>query len=231
MIVDVHRAYYEAGADIVETDTFGSMPLVLAEYGLEHKAREISAKAAQLARQAAEEYSKPGRPRFVAGSMGPTTKAISVVGGVTFPELIETYYVQAQGLIEGGADMLLLETCNDARTVKAGLLAIDRLGKELGFRIPTMVSGTIEQMGTMLAGQTAEAFWASVSNAELLSLGLNCATGPDLMTDHIRSIHELTTTYVSCYPNAGFAGRRGQVPGNAGEHGGAVGRSSSIMAG
>src|SRR5277367_6799201 len=210
VIVDVHRAYYEAGADIVETDTFGSMPLVLAEYNLEHEARAISAKAAQLARQAAEEYSKPGRPRFVAGSMGPTTKAISVVGGVTFPELIETYYVQAQGLVEGGADVLLLETCNDARTVKAGLLAIDRLGKELGFRIPTMVSGTIEQMGTMLAGQTAEAFWASVANAELLSLGLNCATGPDLMTDHIRSIHELTSTYVSCYPNAGLPNDEGK---------------------
>ncbi len=210
VIVDVHRAYFAAGADIVETDTFGSMPLVLAEYKLEHKAREISSKAAQLARQAAGEFSTPGRPRFVAGSMGPTTKAISVVGGVTFPELIETYYVQAQGLVEGGADVLLLETCNDARTVKAGLLAIDRLGKELGYRIPTMVSGTIEQMGTMLAGQTAEAFWASVANAELLSLGLNCATGPDLMTDHIRSIHELTTTYVSCYPNAGLPDEEGK---------------------
>ena len=215
VLLDIHRAYFAAGADMVETDTFGAMPLVLAEYGLADRAGDISERAAQLARQAADEASTPGRPRFVAGSMGPTTKAISVSGGVTFPELVETYAVEARGLRRGGADVLLLETCNDARSVKAGLIAIERVAKEMGSHIPVMVSGTIEQMGTMLAGQTAEAFWASVSHAPLLSLGLNCATGPDLMTDHIRSIHELATTYVSCYPNAGLPdeeGKYGETP-------------------
>ncbi|HEX4808535.1 MAG TPA: methionine synthase [Bryobacteraceae bacterium] len=204
VILDVHRAYYEAGSDMVETDTFGSMPLVLAEYDLADRAYEISAQAARLARKAAEEFSTPGKPRFVAGSIGPTTKVISIGGGVTFTELIATYSTQAKGLLDGGADVLLLETCNDARTVKAALIAIDRIGRERGYRIPTMVSGTIETMGTTLAGQPADAFWASLSHAQLLSLGLNCATGPDLMTDHIRTIHNLTGTYVSCYPNAGL---------------------------
>ncbi|HEX4229893.1 MAG TPA: methionine synthase [Bryobacteraceae bacterium] len=204
VILDVHRAYYEAGSDMVETDTFGSMSLVLAEYGLADRAYEISAEAARLARKAADEFSTPGKPRFVAGSIGPTTKVISIGGGVTFAELIGTYTTQAKGLLDGGADVLLIETCNDARTVKAALIAIDRIGQERGYRIPAMVSGTIETMGTTLAGQPADAFWASLSHAQLLSLGLNCATGPDLMTDHIRTIHNLTATYVSCYPNAGL---------------------------
>ena len=148
--------------------------------------------------------------RFVAGSMGPTTKAITVTGGVTFPDLVANYYEQAKALVEGGADILLLETCQDTRNVKAGLLAIDRLGRELNYPIPAMVSGTIEAMGTMLAGQTADAFYTSVSHAQLLSVGLNCATGPEFMTDHIRSIHELSTTRVSCYPNAGLPDEEGK---------------------
>jgi 5-methyltetrahydrofolate--homocysteine methyltransferase len=210
VIVDIHRAYYQAGADIVETNSFGSTKIVLAEYGLEKHSYELNAAAARLARQAAEELSKPGRPRFVAGSMGPTTKAITVTGGVTFPELIANYQDQAKGLIEGGADILLLETCQDTRNVKAGLLAIDRLGRELGFVIPTMVSGTIEATGTMLAGQTADSLYTSLSHAPLLSIGLNCATGPEFMTDHIRSLHELSTTRISCYPNAGLPDEEGK---------------------
>ncbi len=210
VILDVHRAYYEAGSDIVETDTFQSSKIVLAEYGLADRSYEISFQAAKLARQAAEEYSKPGRPRFVAGSMGPTTKAISISGGVTFDELVASFYDQAKGLFDGGADILLLETCNDTRTIKAGLLAIHRLRRELDYPIPTMVSGTIEAMGTMLAGQTADAFCTSISHAPLLSIGLNCATGPEFMTDHIRSIHELATTRVSCYPNAGLPDEEGK---------------------
>ncbi len=142
--------------------------------------------------------------------MGPTTKTITVTGGITFPELIDNYYVQAKGLVEGGADILLLETCQDTRNIKAGLLAIDRLGKELDFVIPTMVSGTIEPMGTMLAGQAADALYTSVSHAKLLSIGLNCATGPEFMTDHIRSLHELATTRISCYPNAGLPDEEGK---------------------
>jgi 5-methyltetrahydrofolate--homocysteine methyltransferase len=210
VIRDVHRAYFEAGADIVETDTFGATQIVLAEYGLQAHAYELNFAAARLAREAAEEFSSARGLRFVAGSMGPTTKAITVTGGVTFGQLIENYYEQAKGLVEGGADILLLETCQDTRNVKAGLLAIDRLGRELDYPIPAMVSGTIEPMGTMLAGQTADAFYTSISHAQLLSVGLNCATGPEFMTDHIRSIHELATTRVSCYPNAGLPDEEGK---------------------
>ena len=210
VILDIHRAYYESGADMVETDTFGATPLVLAEYGLQDQAHELNVAAARLARQAAAEFDKPGRPRFVAGSIGPTTKAITVTGGVTFPDLIHHFYVQAKGLVEGGADVLLVETSQDTRNIKAALLAIQRLRDELGERILTMVSGTIEPMGTMLAGQTADALYASVAHADLLSIGLNCATGPEFMTDHIRTLHEMASTRISCYPNAGLPNEDGK---------------------
>ena len=210
VIVDVHRAYYAAGSDVVETNSFGGTKIVLAEYGLENQSYELNFAAARLARQAADEASVGGRMRFVAGSMGPTTKAITVTGGVTFEELIGNYYDQAKALVAGGADILLLETCQDTRNVKAGLLAINRLGGELDYPIPTMVSGTIEATGTMLAGQTADALYISVSHVDLLSVGLNCATGPEFMTDHIRSLHELATTRVSCYPNAGLPDEEGK---------------------
>ena len=132
VVLDIHRKYFEAGADVVETNSFGSTPLVLAEYGLEAEALDLSKRSAALARQAAEEYSTPGKPRFVAGSMGPTTKAITVTGGVTFEGLLDSYYVQAKGLIEGGSDLLLVETCQDTRNIKAATLAIQKLSKEIG---------------------------------------------------------------------------------------------------
>lgn len=209
-ILDIHRAYFEAGADIVETNSFGGSPVTLAEFGLENRCYEINRTAAQLARQAAAEFERPGRPRFVAGSMGPTTKAITVTGGVTFAELRDGYYEQARGLVDGGADLLLVETCQDTRNVKAALLAIQRLSQEYGRRIPVIVSGTIEPMGTMLAGQSADAFYVSIAHADLLAVGLNCATGPEFMTDHIRTIHELASTRVSCYPNAGLPDEEGR---------------------
>ncbi len=209
VILDIHREYFAAGADMVETDTFGGTPLVLAEYGLQACAKELNATAARLARQAAAEFSTRGRPRFVAGSMGPTTKAITVTGGVSFPELIEHFAVQARGLIEGGVDVLLVETSQDTRNVKAALLAIRRVENELGVTVPVMVSGTIEPMGTMLAGQTADALYASISHADLLSVGLNCATGPEFMTDHIRTLHEMASIRISCYPNAGLPNEEG----------------------
>ena len=212
VVLGIHRAYYEAGADIVESDTFGGTSIVLAEYGLQDLAYELNREAARLARQASEEFSSAAKPRFVAGSMGPTTKAISVTGGVTFRDLREAYYEQARGLIDGGADILILETCQDTRNVKAGLLAIDQIERELGRRIPVMVSGTIEPMGTMLAGQAADALWVSISHRELLSIGLNCATGPEFMTDHIRTLHEMAWTRVACYPNAGLPDEEGYYP-------------------
>ncbi|HEX6467043.1 MAG TPA: homocysteine S-methyltransferase family protein, partial [Terriglobales bacterium] len=210
VILDVHRAYFEAGSDIVETDTFGATRIVLAEYGLEDRVYELNFAAAKLARQAADEFSTPGRLRFVAGSIGPTTKAITVTGGVTFPELQQNFYDQAKGLVAGGVDILLVETCQDTRNIKAALLGISRLSHELGYRIPVMVSGTIEATGTMLAGQTADALYSSLEHADLLSIGLNCATGPEFMTDHIRTLHEMATTRISCYPNAGLPNEEGK---------------------
>jgi 5-methyltetrahydrofolate--homocysteine methyltransferase len=143
VVLGIHRKYLEAGADIIETNTFGSTPLVLAEYGLGDRAREISRGAAELASQAVGEFSKGSKPRFVAGSMGPTTKAISVTGGVTFSQLHKNYFEQARGLIEGGADVLLLETCQDTRNIKAGVLAIQDLSHEIGAPVPLMISATM----------------------------------------------------------------------------------------
>ncbi|MCC7382412.1 MAG: methionine synthase [Deltaproteobacteria bacterium] len=210
VIRSIHRAYGEAGADVFETNSFGSTPLVLAEYGLEKDAEEISFLAAKLAREVADELSTRDKPRFVAGSMGPTTKAISVTGGVSFEALIEHYRVQARGLVEGGADYLLLETCQDTRNIKAGLLAIERLARERGAPIPVAVSGTIEPMGTMLAGQNVEALVAALSHVDLLYVGLNCATGPEFMTDHLRSLASLAPWPVACVPNAGLPDEEGR---------------------
>jgi 5-methyltetrahydrofolate--homocysteine methyltransferase len=209
VILDVHRGYLEAGADIIETDTFGGTAIVLAEYALQDKVLIINETAARLARQAAAEFSTSSKPRFVAGSMGPTTKAISVTGGVTFDQIIENFHDQAAGLVAGGADVLIVETQQDTRNVKAALIGIWRLFDELGYKVPVMVSGTIEAMGTMLAGQTVEAFATSMMHAELLSLGLNCATGPEFMTDHVRSLAGLTENRVSCIPNAGLPNEDG----------------------
>jgi 5-methyltetrahydrofolate--homocysteine methyltransferase len=212
VILDVHRAYLTAGADIIETDTFGGTPLVLAEYGLEAEARELNRLAAEIAVEAAREASTPEKTRFVAGSMGPTTKAISVTGGITFAELVWTFREQARGLLEGGADLLIVETCQDTRNTKAALIAIEEAFAEAGVRRPVVVSGTIETSGTMLGGQAADAFLASIEHAELLAVGLNCATGPDLMTDHLRTIHEQARVAVSCFPNAGLPDQDGIYP-------------------
>jgi 5-methyltetrahydrofolate--homocysteine methyltransferase len=209
VVLDIHRGYLLAGADIIETNTFGGTAIVLAEYGLEDQVFKLNEAAALLARQAAAEFSTPSRPRFVLGSMGPTTKAISVTGGVTFHQLVEAFHDQAAGLVAGGADILVLETQQDTRNIKAGLIGIWRLFDEIGYKAPVMVSGTIESGGTMLAGQTAEAFLTSLMHADLLSIGLNCATGPEFMTDHIRSIAALAETRVSCVPNAGLPNEEG----------------------
>ncbi len=208
----VHDGYLAAGADIVETDTFGGTPIVLAEYGLADRARALNRRAAEIACEAVAAAGKatPGQPRFVAGSMGPTTKAITVTGGITFEGLVEAFRVQALGLLEGGVDLLLVETQQDTRNVKAALLGIDAAVAEAGRRVPIMVSGTIEATGTMLAGQGVEALYASVMHADLLSVGLNCATGPEFMTDHIRSLAALAKTRVSCIPNAGLPDSEGR---------------------
>jgi len=210
VVLDIHRKYFEAGSDIIETNSFGGASIVLAEYGLAADAHILNKRAAELARQAAEEFSTPAKPRFVAGSVGPTTKAITVTGGVTFSELREAYYAQAKALVEGGVDLLLIETCQDTRNIKAAILAIHKLSKEIGSQVPFIISVTIEPMGSMLAGQSIEAMWASLRYAKPLAFGLNCATGPEFMTDHIRTLHQLSGEFISCYPNAGLPDEDGK---------------------
>lgn len=200
----LHASYLKAGCDIVETNTFGATSIVLEEYKLANKAYEINRRSAEIARKACAAFDKPGFTKFVAGSMGPTTKALSLTGGATFEQLVETYYEQALGLFDGGADYLLLETCNDGRNIKAALIGIDRLFREKGEKIPVAVSATIESSGTMLAGQSIEALIASLMHRDLFYLGLNCATGPEFMTDHIRSLAALSPFRVACVPNAGL---------------------------
>src|SRR5439155_14066628 len=175
---------------------FARAPVVLAEYGLAADAHALNKRAAELARQAADELSAPGKPRFVAGSMGPTTKSLTLTPGLKFYDISEAYYVQAKGLVEGGVDLLLVETSNDTRNVKAAVLAIKKLSREIGSDIPLILSITIEQNGTMLAGQPIEAAWASLRHVKPLAFGLNCATGPELMTDHIRTLSQVSAEYV-----------------------------------
>ncbi|HZA22717.1 MAG TPA: homocysteine S-methyltransferase family protein, partial [Dehalococcoidia bacterium] len=204
VIADIHQSFLDAGSDIIETNTFGATSVVLSEYDLAHEARRINREAAQLARQVADAASTPDRTRFVAGAMGPTTKTISVTGGITFDELAAAYHEQAAGLIEGGADMLLMETSQDTINVKAGLEGIDRAFADLGIEVPVAVQGTVEPMGTLLAGQDAEAFYTSLAHRDLLWTGFNCATGPEFMTDHIRTLSALSRFPVACVPNAGL---------------------------
>jgi 5-methyltetrahydrofolate--homocysteine methyltransferase len=209
VIRSIHEKYLEAGADIVETNTFGATSIVLAEYDVAEKDLEINIAAARLAREAADAYSTPEWPRYVAGSMGPTTKTLSLTGGVTFEELVEAYYRQAKGLLIGGVDALLLETSQDTLNVKAGGIGIRRAFAELGREVPVMVSGTIEPMGTTLAGQTIEAFYVSLEHLKPITIGLNCATGPEFMRDHLRTLSGLAQCGVSCYPNAGLPDENG----------------------
>lgn len=210
VIRSIHEAYLEAGADIVETNTFGGTPLVLGEYGLQDKTDAINLAAARLAREAADKFSSAERPRWVAGSIGPTTKAITVTGGITFAELIAQFRAQAQALYDGGVDYFLLETCQDTRNIKAGLIALHEVLDGAEVKIPIAVSVTIEPMGTMLAGQGVDALAASLDQEDLLYVGLNCATGPEFMTDHIRTLAALSRWPVACIPNAGLPDEDGR---------------------
>ncbi|XJZ26741.1 methionine synthase [Bacillota bacterium Lsc_1132] len=209
VIAKIHQEYLEAGADIIETNTFGATSLVLDEYDLGYKAYEINKIAALIAVRAAQQASTDDWPRYVAGSMGPTTKTLSVTGGTTFDTLAAAYEEQAIGLIDGGVDLLLLETSQDMLNVKAGFLGIERAFQKTGKKLPLMISGTIEPMGTTLAGQSIESFYISVEHMNPIAVGLNCATGPEFMQDHVRSLANLASTAVSCYPNAGLPDEEG----------------------
>jgi len=209
VVASIHREYLQAGADIIETNTFGGTSIVLDEYGLGFKAYEINKIGAMIACREAQLASTDEWPRFVAGSMGPTTKTLSVTGGTTFDTLAAAYEEQAIGLIDGGVDLLLLETSQDMLNVKAGFTGIQSAFAKTGKNLPLVISGTIEPMGTTLAGQSIEAFYISVEHMKPAAIGLNCATGPEFMQDHIRSLAGLATTAVSCYPNAGLPDEEG----------------------
>lgn len=209
VIMGIHEAYFEAGADIIETNTFGSTSVVLAEYDLQDRATELNVKAAELAIAARDKFSTPEWPRFVAGAIGPTTKTLSVTGGVTFDELVASYYEQAHALVAAGVDALLIETSQDTLNVKAASIGVRDAMRDLGKPLPIMISGTIEPMGTTLAGQNIESFYISLEHLHPISVGLNCATGPEFMRDHIRSLSQVAQTAISCYPNAGLPDENG----------------------
>ncbi|MDE3181689.1 MAG: methionine synthase, partial [Acidobacteriota bacterium] len=215
IIQEIHRQYLEAGADIIETNTFNSNAISMAEYGLQQQIRQLNVAGALNARRAAQEFLKenPGRKVFVAGSMGPTSRTLSAsqdisnpgARTVTFEALRAAYYEQAGGLLEGGADLLLVETIFDTLNAKAALFAIDELFEKLGRRVPVMASVTIvDQSGRTLSGQTVEAFWISVSHMKLLSVGINCALGAKQMRPYIEELSQIAPVYISCYPNAGL---------------------------
>ena len=206
----MHQSFLSAGADLIETATFGAIPYVLGEYSLADHTHRINQRAAEIAREEAAAFSTPDKPRFVIGSMGPGTKTISVTGGITFDQVADAYEAQALGLIEGGVDVLLLETMQDTVNVKAILTGVERAMKKTGVPVAVSVQGTVETMGTLLAGQDIEAFYVSLAHRDLLWMGLNCATGPDFMTDHLRTLSEICRFNVSCVPNAGLPDEEGK---------------------
>lgn len=202
-VAKVHRDFLAAGADVIETDSFGSSPLVLAEYDLADRAYELSKKAAELARRCADEFTTPEKPRFVAGSIGPGTK-LPTLGHITYDELKASFMVQAEGLYDGGADLLIVETCQDVLQIKAALSAFEAVFAKKGSRLPLMVSVTMEIQGTMLVGTDISGVLAILEPFPIDILGLNCATGPDLMTAHIKYLSENSPFPISCIPNAGL---------------------------
>ena len=224
IITDIHRAYLQAGADIIETNTFNSTTISQADYGMEEISREINLASAQLARQAADEYSSADRPRFVAGILGPTSRTASLspdvndpgARNVTFDELVEAYSESAEALIEGGCDLLMVETVFDTLNAKAALFAIQTVFEELALELPIMISGTItDASGRTLSGQTPEAFWNSVRHCKPISIGLNCALGPDELRPHLLEISNVADTLVSAHPNAGLPNEFGGYDLNA----------------
>lgn len=220
-IREIHRKYFEAGADIVETNTFSGTTIAMADYGMEDLVYELNYESARIAKEVALEFTakEPDKPRFVAGSMGPTNKTASMspdvndpgYRAVTFEELRVAYKQQAEALIDGGADILLVETVFDTLNAKAALFAIEEIKEERGIEIPVMLSGTItDASGRTLSGQTAEAFLISVSHIPLLTVGFNCALGANLLQPHLEAIANKTEFAISAHPNAGLPNAFGE---------------------
>ena len=211
-IADIHAQYLDAGADIIETNTFGTTPLMMAEFGMAEYTHELNVAAAELARREADRFTRknPGKPRYVAGSIGPTKFMLSFnanapgVREVDFDEMVESYAAQIRALLDGGVDLLLPETSFDTLNMKACLFAIDKVFGEGGRKVPVMCSGTIFTGGRTLTGQTLEAFWTALSHFPLLSIGLNCALGPEQMRGYVERLSSIAPRYISCYPNAGM---------------------------
>lgn len=221
IIKDIHRQYFEAGADIAETNTFSSTTIAQADYRLEDIVYELNYQSAKIAKEVADEFTKkePHKPRFVAGAMGPTNRTASLspdvnnpgYRSVTFDQLVTAYKQQAQGLLDGGADVLLIETVFDTLNAKAALFAVQTLFEEIGKEVPIMVSGTItDASGRTLSGQTTEAFLISVSHVPLLSIGLNCALGASQLRPYLQTLSEKAPFFVSAHPNAGLPNEFGQ---------------------
>jgi 5-methyltetrahydrofolate--homocysteine methyltransferase len=221
IIKDIHRQYFAAGADIVETNTFSATTIAQADYHLEDAVYDLNYQSAKIAREVADEFTKrePNKPRFVAGAMGPTNKTASLspdvnnpgFRAITFDQLKTAFKQQAQALLDGGVDLLLLETIIDTLNVKAALFAIQELFEETGKSVPVMVSGTItDASGRTLSGQTTEAFLVSVSHVPLLSIGLNCALGASMLRPYLQVLSDQAPFFVSAYPNAGLPNEFGQ---------------------
>ena len=215
----IHRAYFEAGADIAETNTFSANRISQADYGAEHLVREINLASARLARRVADEYqAKDGRPRFVAGAIGPTNKTLSLSPDVNDPgfrevdwdTMVDVYHEQAVALIEGGADFILIETVFDTLNAKAGIMAVKRLEQELGREVPIMLSMTLTDLsGRNLSGHTVEAFWHAVRHARPVTIGLNCSFGATQLRPHVKVLSEIADTLIMIYPNAGLPNELG----------------------
>ncbi|MBD1910054.1 MULTISPECIES: methionine synthase [unclassified Leptolyngbya] len=209
-VANVHRGFLEAGADVIETDTFGATSIVLAEYGLEGHTYEMNKLAAELAKRCTAEFSTPEKPRFAAGSIGPTTK-LPTLGHIDFDTMKASFAEQVEGLYDGGVDLLIVETCQDVLQIKAALNGIEEVFAKKGDRLPLMVSVTMEIQGTMLVGSDVSAMLSILEPYPIDILGLNCATGPDRMADHIRYLSQNSPFVISCIPNAG-------IPENVGGH-------------
>src|SRR5688572_3734611 len=214
VVREIHAEYLAAGADMIETNTFGATRIAQEDYGLAEHAREMNVAAARIARQAADAASTPQRPRFVAGALGPTPRTASISPDVNdpgarntdFDALRAAYHEQAAGLLEGGADLFLVETIFDTLNAKAAIFALDELMEQSGERLPVIISGTVtDASGRILSGQTVQAFWHSVRHARPIAVGLNCALGAALMRPYIEELAEVAgDTWISCYPNAGL---------------------------